>query len=167
MIRLRLSSGDIVTLNNISLPLGRYIRIQPQHTSFLEITDPRAVLEHTLRSFSAMTVGDIVSIFYNEQIYDLLVLEVKPDDPQRGHAVSVVETDLQVEFEAPLGYVEGQASEASMDGQEKEFKVTPLRLPKGVIRFLPVPVGLTLEQSLALGVKEARFSGQANTLRGN
>lgn len=58
-----------------------------------------------MRNFSTLTVGDIVQISYNDKVYEIKVLEVKPhfEDHQ---GISVVETDLQVEFAAPVGYVE-------------------------------------------------------------
>ncbi|PJF20012.1 hypothetical protein PSACC_00185 [Paramicrosporidium saccamoebae] len=104
---LRIASGDLVNLTNVALSVGTYIKIQPQSVDFLDITDPRAVLEHSLRNFATLTVGDCVAVNYNTKIYELLVLEVKPNDG-RG-SISVLETDLQVEFAAPLGYEEPQA----------------------------------------------------------
>ena len=51
-----------------------------------------ASLENALRNFTTLTQGDIVSIKYNEKIYELLVMEVKPN----GKGISIVETDLEV-----------------------------------------------------------------------
>lgn len=59
--------------------LCRFVKIQPQSVAFLDISDPRAVLEHALRQFTTMSIGDRISILYNKRVYDLLVLEVKPD----------------------------------------------------------------------------------------
>lgn len=103
---LKISSSDLVTLTNVALPVGTYTRIQPQSVDFLDITDPRAVLEHSLRNFATLTVGDCVAVNYNNKIYELFVLEVKPNDG-RG-SISVLETDLQVEFAPPVGYEEPQ-----------------------------------------------------------
>lgn len=100
---------DLVTLKNLALPLGTFIKLQPQSVAFLDITDPRAVLEHALRQFTTLTQGDIFPIFYNEQVFEFEVKEVKPC--RQSCAISVVETDLQVEFEAPVGYVEPTKSQ--------------------------------------------------------
>lgn len=40
---LRLGSGDLVVMANVALPVGNYVKIQPQSVDFLDITDPRAV----------------------------------------------------------------------------------------------------------------------------
>jgi ubiquitin fusion degradation protein 1 len=101
MNTLVLQEGQIIQVKNVSLPLGKFVKIQPQHISFLEITDPKAVLEQAFRHFSCLSQGDIITISYNQQIYDILVMESKP-----APGISIIETDLEVDFAAPLGYVE-------------------------------------------------------------
>ncbi|PVU93779.1 hypothetical protein BB559_003165 [Furculomyces boomerangus] len=102
MKSLGLRTRDFVTVTNVSLKLGTFVKIQPQSTDFLDISDHRAVLENALRNFSTLTEGDIFTISYNNKLYDILVLETKPSK----EGISIVETDLQVDFEAPPGYVE-------------------------------------------------------------
>lgn len=97
-------SGDFVTLRNVTLQLGTFVKLQPQSVAFLDITDPRAVLEHSFRAFSALTRGDIIQISYNDQVYEFAILEVMPESAKR--AICIVETDLQVDFAPPVGYVE-------------------------------------------------------------
>lgn len=45
-----------------------------------------------------------MAISYNARVYELLVLEVRPQNGSGG--ISVLETDLQVDFAPPLGYQE-------------------------------------------------------------
>lgn len=59
-------------------------------------------LEQALRSFSALTQGDIIEISYNTIVFGLLVMETKPG----GEGINVIDTDLEVDFAAPLGYKE-------------------------------------------------------------
>lgn len=40
---LKIGAGDLVTMTNVALPVGSFIKIQPQSVDFLDITDPRAV----------------------------------------------------------------------------------------------------------------------------
>ncbi|KAG2233562.1 hypothetical protein INT48_009349, partial [Thamnidium elegans] len=79
--------------------------IQPQSTDFLDITDHRAVLEKALRNFATLTVGDMVQINYNDKIFEIQVLEVKPNYKEHS-GISITETDLEVDFAPPIGYVE-------------------------------------------------------------
>jgi ubiquitin fusion degradation protein 1 len=106
MNTLLLSEGSLLNLKSTNLPLGKFIKIQPQSTNFLSIHDPKAVLEMSLRNFSALTTGDIIQISYNSQIYEIAVLEVKAEMGDKVNAVCVVETDIEVDFAPPLGYSE-------------------------------------------------------------
>ena len=60
----------------------------------------------SLRNFSALTKGDIIEISYNSQIYEIAVLETKAHGTNDVTAVCVIETDIEVDFAPPLGYVE-------------------------------------------------------------
>eukprot|EP00064_Thunnus_orientalis_P013728 superscaffoldBa00002286_g13768 len=61
----------------------------------------QTLLENALRNFACLTTGDVIAINYNEKIYELRVMETKPDK-----AVSIIECDMNVDFDAPLGYKE-------------------------------------------------------------
>lgn len=61
-------------------------------------------MEQTLRKYSALTIGDIILFRYNNKDYYLAVLEARPTNPL--NAVSIIETDMQVDFAAPIGYQE-------------------------------------------------------------
>ncbi|KAF9370041.1 ubiquitin fusion degradation protein, partial [Podila verticillata] len=43
MKTLTLSEGDLVTVKSTGLPLGSFVKIQPQSVDFLDISDPKAV----------------------------------------------------------------------------------------------------------------------------
>ncbi|KAF9143933.1 ubiquitin fusion degradation protein [Mortierella sp. GBA39] len=102
MKTLVLSEGDLVSVKSVGLPLGSFVKIQPQSVDFLDISDPKAVLENALRNFSTLTKGDNIEISYNDKIYGILVMEIKPP----GVGISIVETDLEVDFAPPVGYQE-------------------------------------------------------------
>lgn len=102
MNTLLLEPGDLIQIKSTDLPPGRFIKLQPQSPSFLDISDPRAVLENAFRNFNCLTKGDIFSFSYNDQTYDIAVLEIKPDNDQ--HAIVTMETDLEVDFATPVGY---------------------------------------------------------------
>ena len=101
MQNLALEEGEIVNLKSASLPKGTYVKLQPHTTDFLDISNPKAVLETTLRNFSCLTVGDQITINYNNRQYFIDIVEAKPQP-----AISVIETDCEVDFAPPLDYVE-------------------------------------------------------------
>ncbi|KAF5866138.1 Ubiquitin recognition factor in ER-associated degradation protein 1 [Aspergillus alliaceus] len=106
MQTLVLEPGDLVQVKSTDLPPGQFIKLQAQSTAFLDISDPKAVLENAFRNFSCLTKGDVFTFAYNDQVYEMAVLETKPAN--NTNAISVLETDLEVDFAPPVGYEEPQ-----------------------------------------------------------
>ena len=99
MNNLLLNEGEELHVQSCSLPIATYAKFQPQSIDFLDISNPKAVLENALRNYACLTKGDIIAIQYNGVQYELLVQDVKP-----GCAVCIIECDLDLEFQAPVGY---------------------------------------------------------------
>ncbi|KZO97810.1 UFD1-domain-containing protein [Calocera viscosa TUFC12733] len=102
MKTMRLNEGDPIRITGAALPKGTLVKLQAQTVDFLEVSEPKAVLEQAFRNYSALTVGDIIEISYNSLTFELLVMEVQP----AGAAINIIDVDLSVEFAAPKGYVE-------------------------------------------------------------
>jgi len=113
MRNLLLEEGGMVHIENDTLPVATYSKFQPQSSDFLDITNPKAVLENALRNFACLTTGDMIAIEYNDKIYEFCVLETKP-----GKAVSIIECDMNVEFAPPVGYKEPEPKYAVEDEPE-------------------------------------------------
>lgn len=123
MQNLALEEGEIVNLKSASLPKGTYVKLQPHTTDFIDISNPKAVLETTLRNFSCLTVGDQITINYNNRQYFIDIVEAKPQA-----AISVIETDCEVDFAPPLDYVEPtqqQPAPAPVEETEPESTSEP------------------------------------------
>ncbi|KAL3905574.1 MAG: hypothetical protein SGILL_009623, partial [Bacillariaceae sp.] len=101
MQNLLIEEGAVITVTNTSLPKATFVKLQPQSVDFLEISNPRAVLEHALRHYSCVTKGDVIQVPYNEKNYHIEIKEVQPQD-----AACIIETDCNVDFDAPVGYKE-------------------------------------------------------------
>lgn len=104
METLGMEVGDMIQIRTTLLELAKMVKLQPQSTNFLEISDPKAVLERAFRNFATLTKGDVFNFEYNDEVYDVAVLDVKPETDKMG--VSMIETDVSVEFAPPVGYVE-------------------------------------------------------------
>lgn len=111
----------MIRVESTSLPVATYSKFQPQNTEFLEITNPKAVLENALRQFACLTAGDVIAISYNTHVYEVCVLETKP-----GDAVSIIECDMNVEFAAPVGYKEPERfpEEASVSDDSQSMSMS-------------------------------------------
>ena len=111
MQNLLIEEGGVLTVTNVSLPKANFVKFQAQHVDFLEISNPRAVLEHALRNFSCITKGDVICVPYNSKNYHFEIKEVKPQD-----AACIIETDCNVDFDAPVGYKEPSSHSAPSSG---------------------------------------------------
>jgi len=107
MQNLLLEEGELVTVRNVALSLATFVKFRPRSVDFLEISNPKAVLESTLRNFSCLTKDDQICLMYNQKNYYLDIVELKPVTVE--DAVSIVEADVNVDFEPPVGYVEPKA----------------------------------------------------------
>lgn len=101
MQNLLIEEGAVISVTNVSLPKATFVKLQPQSVDFLEISNPRAVLEHALRNFSCVTKNDIIQIPYNNKNFHFALKDVQPQD-----AACIIETDCNVDFDAPVGYIE-------------------------------------------------------------
>lgn len=142
MENLLLQEGDIVKVRNTSLAKGSYVRLQPHTKDFLDISNPKAMfvnhpgifflwstckndyffsfvcqhsffmftcsLETSLRSYSCLTTGDTIMVPYNNKKYYIDIVETKPSS-----AVSIIETDCEVDFAPPLDYKEPEKPTSS------------------------------------------------------
>lgn len=105
MKQLRIEEGAEVRVESVTLPSATYAKLKPQSLEFLNISNPRAVLEVELRKFACLTKNDIIAVMYADQVLEFLVQEVKP-----SNAVCIIECDLNLDFDAPEGYVEESTS---------------------------------------------------------
>lgn len=83
----------MIEVESVTLPVARFSKFQPLSSEFLDITNPKAVLENSLRNFACLSKNDIIAIKYNGNVYELRVLETEPDD-----AVTIIECDMNVSW---------------------------------------------------------------------
>ena len=100
MNMLQMREGNRVSLEYVSLVPCTYVKFQPITMEFLEFTNPKSILETTLRSFACLTLGDIITIHYIGNEFQLRILELKPKNE-----VTIIECDMEVDFAPPEGYV--------------------------------------------------------------
>ena len=99
-----IEEGQPIKVKYVRLEKATYIKFRAQSCDFLLISDHKAVLESSLRSFTCVTSGDMICIFHDDKQYELEVLEVQPNG-----AACIVETDCHVDFIEPVGYKEWKA----------------------------------------------------------
>jgi ubiquitin fusion degradation protein 1 len=115
MCNLQVEEGGLIEVRYTKLPVATFARFQPLSTEFLELSNPKAVLENILRSFACLTLGDELAIKHLNKVYGLRVLETKP-----AEAVTIIECDMSVDFAPPLGYEEEMKSQAKPETESDE-----------------------------------------------
>ncbi|KAK1683792.1 hypothetical protein QYE76_044640 [Lolium multiflorum] len=115
MQNMLLQEGDTVRVRSATLPKGTYVKLQPHTSDFLDISNPKAILEKTLRTFSCLTTGNSIVVAYNNKQYHIDIVEAKP-----ASAVSIIETDCEVDFAPPLDYIEPEKPQPAVVPASKE-----------------------------------------------
>jgi ubiquitin fusion degradation protein 1 len=97
MQNLLLEEGGLVKLRLAQLPPGTFMKLQPHLKGFLNISNPKAMMERQLRGFTCLTVGGTIVLPYDKKKYHIDDLEAKPMD-----AICVIEIYCEVDFALPL-----------------------------------------------------------------
>ncbi|XP_061722726.1 ubiquitin fusion degradation protein 1 homolog isoform X1 [Cydia pomonella] len=130
MANLVMEEGTMLQIESVSLPVATFSKFKPLSEDFLDISNPKAVLENCLRNFSCLTTGDVIAIKYNSKVYELCVLETKP-----GNAVIIIECDMNVEFESPVGYKEEERTSHEAQGEAEHDPAALMPEPSGFVPF--------------------------------
>ncbi|KAK2195572.1 bifunctional CHCH/Ufd1-like [Babesia duncani] len=131
MQNLMLNEGDIVTVTNVTLPRGFWVKFRPMCEDYWDISNPKAVLETSLRNFATLSTGDVIPIHYLGHVYELEVVELRPQN-----ACSIIETDMEVEFAEVLNKspspksLEKRMSESTIEHEAPQGKRIDGKLPK-------------------------------------
>eukprot|EP00002_Diphylleia_rotans_P003454 TRINITY_DN1235_c0_g2_i1.p1 TRINITY_DN1235_c0_g2~~TRINITY_DN1235_c0_g2_i1.p1 ORF type:complete len:253 (+),score=48.19 TRINITY_DN1235_c0_g2_i1:447-1205(+) len=91
----------LVTVTSANLKKGSFVKLQPTSSKFLDVSNPKVLLEVSFREFVALSEGSIITIPHGRNVYEMEILECKPDK-----AISLFQTDIQVDFAPPKDYIE-------------------------------------------------------------
>ena len=116
MMNLHLQEGDKVLIQPIQLPKGEKVKLRPQTQDFLELEDPKQVLEKNLERFCVLTPRTTIPIQYFDGVYAVDVIETYPNG-----GIKITDTDLEVEFEPPLDYQEPEPVSDPMDLSDRNL----------------------------------------------
>jgi ubiquitin fusion degradation protein 1 len=101
MQHMGLSEGGDISIETVTLQKGTYVKIQPHETAFIDLPNPRAVLENSLRNYLCLTKGDSIVVEFAQKRYAIDIIDTKPNN-----AILTLQTDLQVDFAPPKDYKE-------------------------------------------------------------
>ncbi|KAI9091379.1 hypothetical protein K1719_028190 [Acacia pycnantha] len=112
-----LQEGENVEIKNVRLPKGTFIKLQPHTKDFLDVSNPKAILETTLRNCSCLTIGDTIMVTYNKKKYYINIIDTKP-----SNGVSIIDTD----FEEPPTEVESEPKFSPFSGAARRLDGRPV-----------------------------------------
>ena len=113
---LSVNEGDEIEIQLACLVNGSYIKIRPHKTKFIELSDPKAVLEKYLSlDYPVVTKGHTIVINYkdiDEQFYIDIV------DCEHADTIKIINTDVNVDFDTTLDYVEPKPKKIETNSHE-------------------------------------------------
>ena len=99
---LQIEEGTIVQLQTCNLRKPVLIKLRPHMKLFTELSNPRAVLEATLRNHTCLTRGSTFVVKHAGSEFAIDVTEIKGPGGEDEKGVLVVDSDVKVDFERPL-----------------------------------------------------------------
>ncbi|XP_011628022.1 ubiquitin fusion degradation protein 1 homolog isoform X1 [Amborella trichopoda] len=150
MQNMLLQEGDTVQIKSTALSKGTYVKFRPDTMDLFHLSNPKAVLEKTLRSFTCLSTGDCIMISHNNKKYYLDILETKP-----ASSISIIDTDCDIDIALPSNYKEMQGQKLN---QEKKF--VPF-MGKG--RKVGENSASQASRNSMMSIKESEFSSKSST----
>ncbi|GJV54116.1 ubiquitin fusion degradation protein 1 [Tanacetum coccineum] len=130
MKSMQIQEGGLVNIKNTRLRRGKYIKLQPHDTKFINLPDHKSLLEKAFRDFVCLTTGETIEINHVDEKYLINVLETEP-----AHAISMLDTDCEVDFAQPLDYKEPEKKESVLgkrksttSGDDEDRKSRPIEV---------------------------------------
>nr|GEW76844.1 ubiquitin fusion degradation protein 1 homolog [Tanacetum cinerariifolium] len=128
MKSMKIQEGGLVNIKNTRLRRGKCIKLQPHDTKFITLPDHKSLLEKAFRDFVCLTTGETIEINHVDEKYLINVLETEPD-----HAISMLDTDCEVDLAQPLDYKEPEKKESFLgkrksttSGDDEDRKSCPI-----------------------------------------
>ena len=107
------------------LPKAEACTLRPKSSEFFKFADFRAVLEAALGTrYTTLTSGTTIGVEHNGERWEVDVVSVEPDEDTP--AVSLIDTDVVVDLQPPLG-ADGLPA-VIPDGSEAASRLGPRRV---------------------------------------
>ena len=100
---LGLKEGNNVQVELSTPPDGSYIKLQPHKTEFIELPDPKALLEKALSvNYPVVTEGHTITIQNPDtnKVYHVDIVKTEP-----ASIIKIIDVNINVDFDPPLDYV--------------------------------------------------------------
>lgn len=131
METLFINQGERVSITSVTLPKGSYLKLKPRNERFLKLQNPKNILEHHLKRYTTLYLGQTLRINYLNCIWEIDVVETKPTE-----AICINNADVRLDFESDE-QVEANVDEESISTQADNGRLIfggkqtdPVAIPK-------------------------------------
>ena len=103
METLGLTEGDEIEIEKVSPAKGEFVKLRLHKTAFTELANPKVILEKIMsEDYLVINQGQTIEINYKAlgKVFKLDIVETQP-----AEIISIIDADLNVDFEEPLDYV--------------------------------------------------------------
>lgn len=101
-----------VFVKYVRLPKVTLVKFQPVENRFYGLEDVKLILEENMRHHSALTLGDVVTIWHRGKKYLLKVTHILPE--AQG---SLIDTNVEVDFEESVEHKAHQSTSEATNSQ--------------------------------------------------
>jgi len=104
MNNIAVTEGGQVEIEKVSPAQGTYMKLRPHKTEFINLDNPRTILEKIMsRDYPVVSQGQTLELYSKEldKKYLVDIVETKPEE-----VIGIVNTDINIDFEQPLDYVQ-------------------------------------------------------------
>ena len=119
MEKIKVNEGDNVGIETADLPKATSVIFQPLSDDFMKISNPKVVLERSLKVHPCLTQGSIIPITFANEQYRIKVLKTEPL-PQ----VDIRHADVVTDFAPPPKNFEHRWKEPDTDSSDEDKPIT-------------------------------------------
>jgi ubiquitin fusion degradation protein 1 len=109
---------NVKVVQKTDIQKGEYIKIRPFQKAFIELSNPKAVLErHISQFYPVLTKGEVINILYNDVDYQIEIVETKPSS-----SIQTTNCDINLDFDRPVD-MEDESKNETRQEMKQENKI--------------------------------------------
>jgi len=93
---------SVKVVQKTDIPKGEYIKIKPFQKAFIELSNPKVILEkHISQYYPILTKGEVINILFGDVNYQIEIVETKP-----SNSIQTTNCDINLDFDRPVDMVD-------------------------------------------------------------
>ena len=89
--------NNVIVTQRTNISKGEYIKIKPMKKAFIDLPNPKAILErHISQFYPILSENEIITIKHNNDLYHIQIVETKPNK-----VIQTTDCDINLDFDRP------------------------------------------------------------------